>query len=65
METQPLGTRKAHHMPDDYYVKWQSLRDAERRAELNYLRNINTQTAQKFAREMRRLTDHENAHNTL
>lgn len=52
-------------MPDDYYVKWQSLRDAERRAELNYLRNINTQTAQKFAREMRRLTDHENAHNTL
>lgn len=59
-----LGTAKAHHMPEDYYTRWEALRQAERRADLAYQRQPNTQTAQAFARAMRRLTEHEQRHTT-
>lgn len=53
----PLGAAKCHHMPEDYYARWESLYKAYRRA-----RKSGTPKAAINAAQ--RLKDHENSHCT-
>lgn len=61
----PIGSVKAHHMEESYYDKWDKLRASEQRAyKRARLLATNARAWAAWQKASRKLTDHENAHNT-
>jgi hypothetical protein len=58
----PIGAKAAHHMPEDYYLRWDALRTAERRSWREML--AGKVSGEAWQRAAGRLAAHENAHNT-
>lgn len=62
----PIGARvSVHHMPKEYYAKWEKLRNAEKQAYAKARSGVvNSDYWKAWERASKRLADHENKHDT-